>query len=88
MAEYPNEFPGQPADGPAESYFAITPSDSVNFTFIVRAIYVGSAGNVACVNTDGTAVTFSNVPQGVFIPAKSIRVNATNTTAGNLVGMY
>jgi hypothetical protein len=67
--------------------FAITPSDSVNFTNIPRAIYVGSGGDVVMVNTDGTTCTWVAVPTGSIIPCAAIRVNATSTGASSLVGI-
>jgi hypothetical protein len=77
---------------PAEFFEAITPSDTVNFrpgptacSKSTRGIYVGVAGNVTAVREDGTAVTFVNVNAGTIIPIRAIRVNATNTTATNLV---
>lgn len=79
---------------PATDYFAITPSDTVNFTVadnkttIVRGIYVGTGGDVVAVRQDGTAVTFTGVPGGVILPIVAKRVNSTSTTASNLVGLY
>ena len=67
--------------------FAITPSDSVNFTEMPRAIYVGTGGNVVLVNNDGTTVTWSNCPTGFVIPCAALRVNLTSTTASNLIGI-
>lgn len=71
-----------------EQFFAITPSDTVNFSFTVRGIYVGGAGAVVAVNEAGTAVTFAAVPVGTILPIRATRVNATSTTATNLVGLY
>lgn len=76
------------ASAPAESFFAITASDSTNFSFNVRGIYVGGAGAVAAVTEGGTAVTFAAVPAGTILPIRAIRVNSTNTTATSLVGLY
>lgn len=76
---------------------AITTSDTVNFTaagtgppsdITCDAIYVGGAGNMVVVLADGTAVTFNGVAAGSIIPIRAIRVNATNTTATNLVALY
>lgn len=72
----------------AEGFFAVTPSDTANFSFTVRGIYVGTAGNVVAVTEGGTAVTFSNVPAGTILPVRANRVNSTSTTASNLVGLY
>ena len=72
----------------ADGAFAITKSDTTDFTFYVRGIYVGGAGDVVVVNMDGTTATFSSVPAGTVLPVKARRVNSTNTTATNMVGLY
>ncbi|MFM7009593.1 MAG: hypothetical protein ACKO0Z_09740 [Betaproteobacteria bacterium] len=72
----------------AYDYFAITPSDSTNFSNQVVGIYVGGAGAVVAVRPDGTAVTFAGTLAGTVLPICAIRVNSTSTTATNLVGLY
>jgi hypothetical protein len=72
----------------ADGFFAITPHDSTDFAYNVRGIYVGTAGNVVAVTEAGTAVTFTAVPVGSILPIRAKRVNSTNTTASNLVGLY
>lgn len=72
---------------PSRDFFAITPSDTVNFTFTARALRVGVAGDVVAVREDGTAVKFVNCYAGEVLPIVAIRVNATNTTATDLVGL-
>lgn len=68
-------------------FAAITPSDTVNFAVPPDAIYVGGAGNIVAVMGDGTTVTFSGVPAGTRLPIAPTRINATNTTATNLVAL-
>ena len=70
----------------ARSAFAITKSDTVNFTKSA-AIYVGGTGDVVVVFADDTAITFSSVPAGTILPVEAIRVNSTSTTATNMVGL-
>ena len=72
----------------APKSFAITKSDTDDFAFLVRAIYVGTTGNVVVVNPDETTVTFTTVPAGAILPVMARRVNSTNTTASNMVGLY
>lgn len=74
-------------DLPAKEAIAITPSDTVNITFPVRAIYIGVTGNVTVLTWEQSVVTFTAVPAGVFIPIGCLRVNATGTTATNIVGL-
>lgn len=72
---------------PSRDYFAITPSDSVNFAFSCRSIRVGAGGDVVAVREDGTAVMFKNCYAGEVLSIVAIRVNATSTTASQLVGL-
>ena len=67
-------------------HFAITPSNSVNFTNRARCIYCGGDGNVVVVDADGAVVTWP-VSKGAYILVESIRVNATGTTATPLIGI-
>ena len=71
---------------PSSQPFEITPSDSTDFARESRGIYVGTTGDVVVVTVSST-VTFSNVPTGMILPVRAIRVNSTNTTATDLVGL-
>ena len=75
------------ATGPGTDAFAITTSDSANFTTNARSIYVGGAGDVTIVTPANTVVTFKAVPVGSILPVQAKRVNATATTATSLVGL-
>lgn len=72
---------------PSRDYFAITPSNTVAFTFKCRAIRVGTAGDVVAVREDGTAVTFKNCYAGEVLDIVAMRVNVTGTTAADMVGL-
>lgn len=71
----------------AQDAFAITPSDTVNFTRPCRAIYVGAAGTLVIVTLAGNAVTFAGATAGSVIPVAAKRVNQSSTTASSLVGL-
>jgi len=73
---------------PCDNAFAITPSNSTDFDYVTRGIYVGGAGNIAAVMLDGSVVTFVGATAGSILPIRVSRVNSTNTTATNLVGIY
>ena len=73
---------------PAVSAVAVTPSDSVNLASVARGLYIGTAGNVAAVMPDGDVILFQNAPAGGILPVRVARVNATNTTASNIVALY
>lgn len=76
-------------------WLPVTPSDTVNIVPppdrvppVTSALYVGGAGDIVAVRQDGTAVTFKAAIAGTIIPIGVIRVNATSTTATNLVALY
>lgn len=73
---------------PAVTAVAVTPSDTVAITpNPTRALYVGGGGNLA-VLIGANTVTFSGVQAGSILPICVTRVNATNTTATNIVALY
>ena len=74
------------ATGPGTDGFAVTPSDTVNFTTNARSLYVGVAGDVAVVTPAGTVLLHKNVPAGAILPISAKRVSATNTTASSILG--
>lgn len=64
----------------------VTPSNSVDLQFDCTAIYVGTGGDVAAVNANGSAVTvYKNVPSGSYLWGEFSRVNATDTNAADMV---
>lgn len=71
---------------PAVRYAAVTPSDA---TIVgARALYIGTTGNVAVqADAQSSAVTFTNVPVGMF-PVSAYKVMSTNTTASGIVALY
>lgn len=76
---------------PAYLFLAVTPSDTVGDNFAAgpcRGLYVGTTGNVEAVGLDGTAVVFTAVPAGWILPIAAIRVNASLTTATNIVALF
>lgn len=74
-------------------WLAITTSDTVNF--VPRssdpypdAIYVGTAGNVVLVFQDDSTLTIPAAASTYLWCNGVKRVNATSTTASNLVALY
>jgi hypothetical protein len=75
----------------------ITKSDTVNFDGSVsttganvkpcEAIYVGGAGIVAAVMSNGTVGNFTCVA-GELLPLRAIRVNSTTTSATLMLALY
>lgn len=72
---------------PAGMYAAVTPHASTELPYVSRALYVGTAGNLVAVRADGTEVTFANVPAGMFLPIRAIRVDDTST-ASDIVALW
>lgn len=75
-------------DSPGEEHYDITPSNTVDEQVAFRSVYVGVTGDVVIVSLKGVAKTYKNAAQGSTIPMRGKRVNATGTTATNLIGMY
>lgn len=73
---------------PSGAFASVTPSDTVNITGEPRALFIGTGGDVVVVGQDDVAVTFANVQQGQTLPVRAKRVNATSTTASNIVALY
>lgn len=76
----------------ADTFSAVTPSDTVDITTrggaYPRGLYVGVGGDVVVVTQGNTAVTFKAVPTGTTLPVRVRRVNATSTTATDIVALY
>lgn len=85
----PQSMPGAlQAMVPDNSFRAVTPSDTVAIKGgVARALYVGVTGDVAAVNENGAAVVFTAVVGGTVLPIVTPRVNATGTTATNIVAL-
>lgn len=73
---------------PARDAIAITPSDGTDIATLPRALYVGTAGNVAVQMAGGASVTFQSVPAGALLAIRPRRILATGTTASNLVALW
>lgn len=71
--------------GPGDDYFAITASDTVDFTSNIRALIVATAGVVVAVKPDNTTAALT-LPVGMF-PIVARRINSTGTTATGLTGI-
>ncbi len=65
---------------------AVTTSDS---TSLVSAshLYIGGAGALSVLTEAGQTVVFAAVTAGTLLPLSVTRVNATGTTATNIVAL-
>lgn len=73
---------------PIRRGFSIAPSDADDLVAELRALYVGSSGDLALILASGDAITLAGVPAGSLLPLRAVRVKASGTTAGLLVGLY
>jgi hypothetical protein len=55
---------------------------------LTGAIYVGTGGDVTVAMQNNQAQTWKNVPSGTTLLVAARRINATNTTALNLLALY
>jgi hypothetical protein len=81
------QFPYRDATSSPADWFAITPDDDTDLTQSVRAIWVGTGGDLVLMGADGNSETFKNVQSGYLFVASPARVLATATTAEDLVGL-
>lgn len=79
---------GDTVDFSAKRLRAVTPHDTNELTFIAKALYVGTGGNIAMIaQEDSAAVTLTAVAAGSIIPVRAKIVLATGTTASNIVAL-
>lgn len=78
-------YPGLSA--PAEGAEAITPSNTDELTYVTRAIYIGTGGDLHVLMANGDEVTFTNLPGGFNQPYRVRKVFA-DSTATDLIGLY
>jgi hypothetical protein len=79
----------QPAGLSARNGAVVTPSDDTDLSFVTRAVFVGTGGNLE-VNMAGTgsAIVIPNVPDGAFLPICVSRILAGSTTATGIVAFW
>ena len=70
--------------GNAKAYRIYSPN-KINRDCVV---YVGVTGDVALVDGNGNVEIYTAVPAGMVIPVMGGRVNATSTTATNMVAIW
>ena len=73
---------------PSRDWFNIAPSDSADLSFIPKAIYVGTGGDIVVSSSrTNSEVVFRNVPSGALLDIRPAAVKETGTTATDLVGL-
>lgn len=74
-------------ESPATEWASLTAHDSTNFTTKPRAIDCTTGGSAVLVSESGATVTVT-LTAGQPYPARPVRINATGTSAGGLVGLW
>lgn len=77
-------------------YLAVTPANATALPVPMGVIthhrpggiYVGGAGTIACGAEDGLVTLFVAAVAGTIYPISPWSINATGTTATNLVALY
>lgn len=79
----------QPAGLSARNAAVVTPNDSTDLSYVTRAVFVGTGGNLEVTMAGtGTAIVITGVPDGAFLPICVARILNTNTTATNIVAFW
>tara|TARA_R110000824_G_scaffold194375_5_gene376996 strand:+ start:6286 stop:6549 length:264 start_codon:yes stop_codon:yes gene_type:complete len=72
---------------PSHELLTITPSDTLELTHSVRAIFVGGTGNITLIDSKGTSHVLVGIPAGATLAIKPTKIMATGTTATSIVGL-
>ncbi|KEO88621.1 hypothetical protein EH31_16835 [Erythrobacter longus] len=73
---------------PAREWFDIVPNDNSDLSFVPKAIFVGTGGDLVVSSAStNTEVIFRNVPSGSVLDIRPAAVRETGTTATDLVGL-
>jgi hypothetical protein len=73
---------------PATRGAPVTPSNTTDIE-TCRALYIGATGDVSVETADpGVTLVFKNAQAGSILPVQVTRVNATGTTATNIIALY
>lgn len=70
---------------PAQGAFVVSPNNTQVFT--IRSLWIGTGGDVSVEFELGQRVLFKNIPDGTLLPIAPKRVNFTNTTATDILGL-
>jgi hypothetical protein len=74
-------------DSPGERHTTVTPSDDDDLSPRPRALYVGTGGDLATRDKDGTVCVWKNVPSGALIPFRAMRVMGSGTLASDILAI-
>jgi hypothetical protein len=73
--------------GVAQQHASITPNNSVNIGN-PRRLYIGTGGDLNVTDMEGVSIIYRNVPSAFQMDLMVSKVNATNTTASNIIAQF
>lgn len=74
---------------PARRAVAVVPHDANPLADIPKALFVGTAGDIAMRGVDGTTdQLWKNVPAGAILPFRARYVRASGTSAADILALY
>jgi hypothetical protein len=77
------------ASSTARKVISVTTSDATDLTIYAKALYIGVAGDISVLPVgQESSVVFKNHPVGYFVGCQVRRVNATGTTASQILALY
>lgn len=71
---------------PARNAADLVPGGAI--PHVTRAVYVGTAGDIAVTMADGDDALFRNVLGGTILPIRIREIRAQGTTADDIVGLW
>lgn len=83
FSDYPTSL-----TAPARDAAAVLPDDTTDLPVLPRALFVGQTGDVSARLAGGQSVVFRNVQAGSMLPVRAAGVNATGTTASDIVALW
>jgi hypothetical protein len=78
------ENKGAGATVPAYRIEVVSPDDTFSFNHEVRAVWVGSGGDIRVTTTGGDTVTIVGVSTGTLLPIAVTKVWSTGTSATSI----
>ena len=84
MDDFKNRTSG--LDSPAFNGAELAGNDGADLAHTTRALWIGGVGDISVVLASGDAVTFKNASG--WMPLRVQRLNATGTTATDIVAVW
>ena len=73
---------------PASNAVLVSPNDSTDLTYVTRAVYVGTTGNMKVTMQDSGTVLFTGIAAGTTLPIRVTRIWSTTTTASTILALW